>query len=416
MNLFNKIVFLFLLFGANSFSQDVYTLKDALSYGKKHSPTLVSEQLEIEISKSDLISAKLRPNFNFNFESIQIIDSKEYAPGTRWGNSQNRETLWELSKPIQWFGQRKNQIGLAQESVKMEEQNYSDIEREILFEIAEKWVEVWTLQMQQELLETAKVNSDSLKYLNQKKFENEVITHTDYLRIELMSKQFDMQYKKSKLLTEKSQIELGHLLGKANKIQAEGDLDFVVGLVINDDSIFSNATDYRADFQKLKTIETWSERNIKTQKSFAYPQPEIGVVWNHQTAVPFLGLSFSIDLPFFDRNQGEIKKSHIINEQVQHELHFTKNKIDSEVNIARSNYYLNKQNFEDYQPLLEQSEIILKNVRTAYLKGGTTVVDYLEAQRSWLETQENYYETLQDYVESYLKLLYTVGLINQLAL
>ena len=44
-----------------------------------------------------------------------------------------------------------------------------------------------------------------------------------------------------------------------------------------------------------------------------------------------------------------------------------------------------------------------------------TIIDFLEAQRSWLDTQQQYYETLQLYRQSYIKLLYASGLINKLA-
>ena len=77
---------------------------------------------------------------------------------------------------------------------------------------------------------------------------------------------------------------------------------------------------------------------------------------------------------------------------------------------------MQKENIEQFEELLIQSETILENVKQAYLMGGTTIIDFLEAQRSWLEIQQEHYEAQQAYIESHVQLLYATGLINQLAL
>ena len=65
--------------------------------------------------------------------------------------------------------------------------------------------------------------------------------------------------------------------------------------------------------------------------------------------------------------------------------------------------------------MLEQSQTILDNVQYAYLRGGTSIIDFLEAQSSWLETQEQHNQALELYRQSHIQLLYAAGLINQLA-
>jgi cobalt-zinc-cadmium efflux system outer membrane protein len=54
-------------------------------------------------------------------------------------------------------------------------------------------------------------------------------------------------------------------------------------------------------------------------------------------------------------------------------------------------------------------------VRYSYLKGSTTIIDLLEAQRSWLDTRQQYYDTEMQYRKATIELLFVTGLINQLA-
>ena len=80
--------------------------------------------------------------------------------------------------------------------------------------------------------------------------------------------------------------------------------------------------------------------------------------------------------------------------------------------MAHSDYQLQQQNIKEFKELLQQSQTILENVKNAYLKGGTTIMDFLEAQRSWLDTQKQHFDALQSYRESYVHFLLFI-LIHQ---
>ncbi len=75
----------------------------------------------------------------------------------------------------------------------------------------------------------------------------------------------------------------------------------------------------------------------------------------------------------------------------------------------------NQNNLKSYALITEQADQILKNVRYSYSVGGTTIIDFLEAQRSWLETQQQYTNLLHKYHQSQIQLLSVTGLINKLA-
>jgi cobalt-zinc-cadmium efflux system outer membrane protein len=92
------------------------------------------------------------------------------------------------------------------------------------------------------------------------------------------------------------------------------------------------------------------------------------------------------------------------------------NQLHTDINAAYNSYTLHKQNATAFEAIVEKSQIILNNVKYAYLKGGTTIIDFLEAQRAWLETRERYYDVMRQYSQSYMQLLYVTGLINQLAM
>src|SRR5690554_4562852 len=127
-------------------AQENYTLQDALKAARSNNPTLKAEQYEVEFAKSDVLSAKLRLNPTLENESIQLMRRSEFANNTHWYDGQNREVFWHISKPFQWAGQRKNAIAVADNNLLYAEEEYANIERELFFEVAQKWLEVWTTQ------------------------------------------------------------------------------------------------------------------------------------------------------------------------------------------------------------------------------------------------------------------------------
>ena len=74
--------------------------------------------------------------------------------------------------------------------------------------------------------------------------------------------------------------------------------------------------------------------------------------------------------------------------------------------------------------LLKAAELLARdgalpvNVRIAFdgeeETGGHSIVDFLEAQRTWFDTRQLYNDAVLSYRNSYMQLLYSTGLINQL--
>lgn len=397
-------------------AQESYTLQKALQTAKNNSPILKTEQLNIGITQTNITTAELRPNPILNNQSLQLMQPSQFPANTDWYNGQNRQVWWQLTKPFQIAGQRENKIEVAEKNVLVAEKSYAETERNIFLEVAEKWLEVWTAQKQLDIIQVAKNNTDSLVLTNQNRFKNQVITETDLFRTELLAKQYAIQYKIALQEVINRQNELKFLLGVQEDISIDINDNFLFTMPQSIDSLLKQSLQNRSDIQTVKSLIDVSNSNIKLQKSLAFPQPELGFIWNPQNTVPYFGIFATIDLPIFNRNQGEIKKSYLLKAQAESQLYTIQTQIETEITVAHANYQLQQQNIESFNSLLQQSQTILDNVKYAYLKGGTTIIDFLEAQRSWLETQQQYYDAMQSYRQSYIQLLYATGLINQLAL
>jgi cobalt-zinc-cadmium efflux system outer membrane protein len=181
------------------------------------------------------------------------------------------------------------------------------------------------------------------------------------------------------------------------------------------DTLLAYALQHRADLQSAHTAVEVSTSNIKLQRSMAWPQPELGVIWNPQNTIRYAGFFGTIELPLFSRNQGEIQRSTILRQQAEQSITAIEAQITTEITTAYNSFVTQQHNVQRFADILMQSQTILDNVRYAYLRGGTTIIDFLEAQQSWLDTQQQYFDAQQQYQQSYIELLFVSGQINALA-
>ncbi|SFO23029.1 outer membrane protein, cobalt-zinc-cadmium efflux system [Chitinophaga sp. YR627] len=396
-------------------AQTNYTLSAALDTARTSSPVLKARYMNIDAAQADVITAKLRPNPNLNNQTMQLVSSDHFAPGTRWGSNQNRQVWYQVTKPIQWPNQRKYKIETADKDVTLANNTYQEDVRNLSLNVGSSWINCWVLKKRLALLNESRTNLDTLVKINELRYKDQVISQTDLTRTKVLLSQYDLQLS---VFTQDYQNELHTLqLLTGNTTPMEIDtsneiLTFVPSVTL--DSLIAQTMDSRSDVILAKNTIDERASNAKYQRSLAVPQPELGVIYNPQNSVPYIGFYGSIDLPFFNRNQGEIKKAHIQQQQAQQELSATQRQAQTEVVTAYNTYQLQQKNIEKYSGILHQSQQILDNVKYAYLRGGTSIIDFLDAQRNWYDTRLLYYDSLQAYYQSYIQLLFATGLINQL--
>lgn len=409
------VLFTCFLTGTSITGQTIYNLQRALQTARTNNPILKAQYFNVGIAESDIVTARLRPNPILNNQSLQLVKPSYYPPNTQWSDGKNRQVWWQLTKQFQLPAQRKSKIDFAEKNVVLNLKEYNETERVLFQEVAAKWVDVWTAKKQLDILQLAKNNTDSLVSINKLRFKNQVITQTDLSRTELLANQYALQIKSASQNYRNELINLKFLIGVQGEISIDSTDNFSVAFPATMDSLLQEALTNRPDIQALKSTIDVANSNIKLQKALAWPTPELGAIYNPQNTIPYVGFYGTIQIPLFSRNQGEIKKSNLIKQQTEQNLFSTQKQIQTEITTSYNAYQTQKINLASFKPLIDQSESILNNVKFSYLRGGTTIIDYLEAQRSWLDTQQQYYETLQSFRQSYIQLLFASGLINQMA-
>ncbi|MHA8075805.1 TolC family protein [Aquirufa sp. TARAVU-A1A] len=405
----------FCLLSQLCWAQQEFSLQKALATAKQSNLLLKSERRNIDQAQADVITAQLKLNPTLNNQSLQLMSATHMPANSFWYQNANRQVWWQFTKQFQVGGQRENKIEFAKKNVNIAEKNLIEYERNLYFDVANKWLEIWTLRKQGKIVMEAKSNIDSLVLINKLRLKNQVITETDLLRAELLANSYLIQQQSIQKEEASKCIELKNLLGSDHPVQVDLKDDFIHFSTENLDSLIQFAFVNRGDYLTVQSTIDAAASNVKLQKSLAIPKPELGFIWNPQNSIPYFGLYATMPLPFFNKNQGDIQKSIIQKEQYAAEAAGLAEQIKTEIIVSVQRLKSQQQNLTHISEMLNKSKQILSNVKYAYLKGGTTIIDFLEAERSWLDNQHQYNDILLAYKQNYIQLLFTTGKINQLA-
>ena len=396
-------------------AQNVLSLKETVQLTKKSNPDLKVVSYNMNAAQADITSAKIRPNLFFNTQLLHIANANNRADGTSWGNSVNTQYWWQVTKRFQLPTQRSSRIDLSKKTLIQSKLDYNEASRNVYLDAANKWLDVWAAKVNLDILKKGKVNVDSLVEINLIRLKDQVITSTDLLRTQLLQQQYqrDIITANQNYINELQRLK--YMLGTSDSISVDlADTTFN-NIDLSSDSLVELGSHLRTDILSAKNAIDVSASNIKLQRSFAYPQPEAGMIWNPQNKVSYLGFYGTVEIPLFNRNQGQREKAEVLKLKTEENLRATERQAETEVNTSYRNYVVQKESLKSFEKNLVQAETILNNVRYSYLKGSTSIIDLLEAQRSWLDTQQRYYGTMEYLRRSYVQLLYATGIINQLA-
>lgn len=397
-------------------AQTTFSLRQAIKQAAQNHPYLKVAQLNVPIFESDITTAGLKYNPVINNQLLFLLDKNQFADNSSFLISgRNRQDWWQLTQRFYVKQQRQKKIDFAKENVNLVQKNIEEVKRNLTFEVANLWLDTWILKEKLVILRETKTNVDTLIRINENRLKNEVILPSELIRTQILSEQYQLQIIDTERQIGIQKQSLTFLLGVSDSTTiSDIDIDYQ-NLPLQLDSLFAYANQKRTDIQAGKQAIKTAESNVKLQEALKYPQPEIGVLVNPQNGVFYAGTYVTIPIPLFDKNQGEIQKAKILKQQADLQLNTNQLQAQTEIVNAYNLYQTAKTNLTQYSNIVAKSRQVLNTVRYAYLKGNTTIIDYLDAQRTFYDTQQFYNGALQDLQKKYINLLYVSGLIQQLA-
>jgi outer membrane protein, heavy metal efflux system len=411
----SSALLLLLGFSLEAGAQTSWTWQQVRERFEANNPTLLADKLSIDESKAQEITAYLRPNPDLNL----TVDGTQIAP---------EKGVWRPfagtfeSPGISYLHERRHKRELRLESAKkgttIAEFTHADLERTLLFNLRSAFVS--TLQAKA-VLELAKDNLayyDHVLDISRTRFNAGDIAQIDLDRLELQRVQYESDVQTAEVNLRTAKIQLLTLLNDRSAIEqfdVSGSFDFNDQLLARDE-FRKVALDMRPDLKAAIEAVDKAQTDHKLAVANGSTDPTLSAWYTHNSSNnnPFgintVGVSVSVPLRVFDRNQGE---------KLRTQLDITRNErlrdaaeasvlsdVDSGYAVVDSNMTLLRPYKAKY---LQQSVRVRDTVFFSYQHGGASLLDFLNAESEYRTVQLNYVNLVGSYLTAAAQLNMAVG-------
>lgn len=378
-------------------------------------PALRADADNIDEMQAEEVTAFLRPNPQFTV----LADGTQIAPHDGvWTPFKGTYEEPQFSYLHERDHKRELRLESAKEGTRITESEHLDLERNMVFTLRAAFV--GTLEAKH-ILDLAKADLsyyDKLIDISQARFKAGDLAQIDIDRIELLRVQYESEIENAIVNLRTAKIQLLQLLDDrtpVDEFDVTGTFDFSDTLKPLDD-YRQMALTARPDLQAaLQTVQQ-TETNHRLAIANGSTDPTYSAWYtynssnNNPNGIQTLGVSVSIPLRIFDRNQGEKQRTLIDIDRSQQASEAARAQVFSDVDTAyelvRSNIALLKPYKEKYN---DQAVRVRDTVTFSYEHGGASLMDFLNAQSDYRLVQLTYAQLIGAYLTAAGQLNMAVG-------
>ncbi len=390
------------------------SLEDAIRLALQHNHTLLAARTTIQQSQAEEMTANMRPN-------PAIFGDWDYLPLFSPGNytssyiNELTEADLGLSYLIERGKKRQHRLQAAKDQTAVTTDLVSDNERTLTFQVATLFVNVQlaesTLELAQKDLESYQKTVD----LNDLRYHTGAISEDDKLKIELQLLQFQNDVAQAELAKVEGLSDLRQALGYESEptdydIAGTFEYQKVQG---NLEDLQLKALQQRPDLKAATQGVTAANSQYLLAKADGKQDVTVQGNYSHTNGINGASVYASIPLPIFNRNQGEIARTKSVIAQSQEQQKAANNQVMTDVRDAYENLQTGDKIVGLYRSgYLERAQKDRDISEYAYQRGAVSLLDFLDAERSYRATQLAYRQALASWLLAVEQLREAVGTRN----
>ena len=407
----------FALFTISVSAQNSLTWKQVREKFEAANPTLKAAQLGIDESRAEEVTAYLRPNPDASFGIDQINWFSKQSPPSGGASEYNPFAYAFPSGSLSYLHERRHKRELrleaAKEGTAITESQYIDQERGLLFTLRGAFVQVLQAKA---VLQNAQEN---LQYwdrelgINRIRYNHGDLAQVDLDRLELQRVQFESDYETALVNLRTAKIQLLQLLDDRTPLDhfdVTGPFDFTEQLKPLEEfraMALARRPDLRAAVQSVEQAKT----NYTLAVANGSTDPTFGVDFARNPPIPvYMGVSVDIPIRIFDRNQGEKERTRIDIGRNERLRDAAEAQVFNDVDSA---YWTLVELLNLLKPYKARYLTMAGDVRDkmtfSWQHGGASLLDYLDAEKSWRDTKLAYLNLIGSYLTAAAQMDQAVG-------
>jgi cobalt-zinc-cadmium efflux system outer membrane protein len=363
--------------------------QDAEKQFLENNLTLLAQKYNVEASKALIQQAKLWDN------PVLSTDQNIWDGGSRkFFNHSNGggQVFVQLSQVFATAGKRGKQVQVAQDDAKVQEAAFADLMRNLRYNLQLDFSQLATLNAQEKVYQNEINSATNLVAAIQKSFDAGNTSMKDLIRLKalLFGLQNDMV---------ENNRQINSLQTELKTLLQTKETAFVYPL-INDKPVETVALDIPALIEQAKTNRTdylsnqyqlsSATHNLAYQKALAVPDVTIGAAYdqNSSYARNYYGLQIGLPLPFFNRNQGNIKSAKYNIQSQESTVKQNELQLKNDVVAAVNQYKINQQLFSTQQlEFNEQYDKLFGSMLKSFQQRQISLVEFVDFFDTYKDTK-----------------------------
>lgn len=387
------------------------TLDEAIQLALQHNHNLLAARTTVQQSQAQEITANLRPNPNLFVDWDYLPAFSPTSANSAYLQS-STEADAGLSYLIERGGKRHARYQAAKDATAVAISTVADNERTLTFQVASQFL---TIELAESTLDLAQQDLKSFQNtvdLTEIRYRSGAISQDDYLKIKIQLLQFQNDVAQAQLSKVQGLSELRNLLGSESvpvNYGIAGQFEYQAVKADLED-LQMRALQMRPDLRAAQQGITAANSQYLLAKAEAKQDLTVQANYTHVNGINGASFYTSIPLAIFNRNQGEIARTRFAITQSQESEKAAGGQVVTDVYDAYYNLQTNDQILQLYLGgYLAEAQADRDIAEYSYQRGAASLLDFLDAERSYRATQMAYRQVLAAYLTALEQLRAAVG-------
>jgi cobalt-zinc-cadmium efflux system outer membrane protein len=377
---------------------------------------LAIQRSSIAISQAGVTSAKERPDWSADL-GFPSADLSNLGYPTTWSAG--------LNLPIELGAKRKARVRAATADVATANSDYEDALRQSRGAAADVFIDALGSR---EILQSKQKSLGEFDRIVQ--VNEERVRAGDIGEIELVQSRVNRDQFRADVITAQADVvgadlALGQQLGQAQKLSSQlpvpvGRLE-IPGRTFNVEDLVATSFQQRADVVSKARALKAAELRIDLAKTNLIPDLSFGGTFTHtgagtgdflQQPDNVLSFGLSVNVPVSRlRYQGEVEAARAVHTQAELQLSAAQLRAETEVRAAYSRYQASVQRLQLYRSgMLKNADRVLEARLYAYQRGGATLLEVIDAERTSADVYLSYSQALVEHAHALVALEQAAGI------
>ncbi len=374
---------------------------------------LLAEKYNIDIAKAAVIQAKLyaNPNLSFTGDIYNPELKKLFDISNKTG-----EYGIALQQMVRMAGKRNKEIKLAETNTSLSENRFFDLLRTLRFSLRSTFYDMYYRQNSIAAYQSQVIALEKLNGAYEQLQAKGVVTLRDAVRIKSLL--YSLKAEQASLQNELNELQASmQLLLQNNKAIFITTVDknnipsdklqqlTLAGLI---DTAYEN----RYDLKLAENNLLYSNQNYRLQKAYAKPDLNLGAEFDKRGSFVDNASFFSIamDLPFFNRNQGNIKAAKISIDQNKVQLQQQKQTVENDVQKALAKLFNTDKMLRSVDPGFQaQFKELLEGITENFEKKNISLIEFTDFYESYKNNTLQFNQLQDEEMQAIESLHFAIG-------